>query len=323
MARQDWRVTLAALDALDSMKDVLARRRRGHAFERVLHSTFEEASMEPRSRFRPTGEEIDGSFMHRGRPMLFKAKWTNDRIPASALYAFRGKIDGKLAGTLGVFISMGGFSPDAVDALIAGKAVNLILFDGNDIRKISQSDGMNIDAAIDFKLRAAAEEGTPLIPLPEPPAIAEKKPAGPLIIVEGPRDVILLQALSNAQNGPAQVTFMPAGGRLNQPIVALAQVGRIPSVSKLAIVADGDGRGKEVRHQIETNLADAGWPQDVELQVIVVEPDLETALGLTESRRPVSLETVIKRTDVDAQAAHDPDLRRLLETLGITTTAHE
>ena len=61
--------------------------------------------------------------------MLFEAKWTGDPVPASMLYQFRGKLEGKLTGTLGIFISIGGYSADAVDALVAGKSLNLVLFD--------------------------------------------------------------------------------------------------------------------------------------------------------------------------------------------------
>lgn len=89
-----------------------------------------------------------------------------------------------------------------------------------------------------------------------------------------------------------------------------------------ATFVDGDGQSEEVRRQIESTLNDAGLPEDGELDVIVVEPDLETALGLVARRRPVPLETVIRQVDFGSHATSDPDLRRLLETLGIATDEH-
>ena len=54
-----------------------------------------------------------------GKTYLLEAKWRKQPIPASDLYAFKGKVDGKLVGTIGVFISMSDYSADAIDALKA------------------------------------------------------------------------------------------------------------------------------------------------------------------------------------------------------------
>jgi hypothetical protein len=44
-----------------------------------------------------------------------------DPTLAADLYAFKGKVDGKLVGTIGVFVSMRGYSTEAIDALKLGK----------------------------------------------------------------------------------------------------------------------------------------------------------------------------------------------------------
>ncbi len=316
----DWRALFTELDALDADADAAARQRRGHAFERALWGMFDSAEMEPRSRFRPSGEEIDGSFLHHARPMLFEAKWTKVPVPASLLYAFRGKLDGKLAGTLGIFVSMGGYSKDAVDALIAGKSLNLILFDGDDMRNLARADGIGIEAAIDFKLRAAAEEGTPFMPLlgPSPGRPhACGAPTEQLVIVEGPSDVAVMRALLEVRNVRSRTTLTPAGGRLNQPLVALAQLALARDAKRLIIVADGDRQPDEVRRQIERTLAEADAPADVEYAIIVIDPNLEIALGLPDRRLPITLEAVIKGIDLDARARSNPELGRLLRLLGI------
>ena len=144
-----WRERFEVLDALPSDSGKAERQRRGTAFEEVLYALLESAGMAPRTRYRPLGEEVDGSFLHRGRTMLLEAKWTRDPIPASTLYQFRGKVEGKLVGTIGVMISMGGYADDAVDALVAGKTLNLILFDGDDMRSLARPGGMGIEEAIE------------------------------------------------------------------------------------------------------------------------------------------------------------------------------
>ncbi len=47
---------------------------------------------------------------------------------SSSLYQFKGKVEGKLTGTVGLFFSMSGYSTDAVQALLVGKDLNLVLF---------------------------------------------------------------------------------------------------------------------------------------------------------------------------------------------------
>jgi hypothetical protein len=320
-----WQERFAELDAMPPDSDRVARQRRGTEFERVLHAMYEVADMEPRSRFRPSGEEIDGSFLYRGRPMLFEAKWTRDAVPASALYAFRGKLDGKLTGTLGLFISIGGFAEDAVDALIAGKSLNLLLFDGEDVRKLAKPDGISIEAAIAFKLRAAAEEGTPFVPLPDTdayPSRVPSEPSNPVVIVEGSYDAAILGALINAHNGRLKPIFMPAMGRLNLPLVAAAQLSLLPSLKRLIIIADGDGKPDEVKRNIEQVLSETAEPADVEFVVLVIDPNLETALGLMDPakrrRPPISaLYAQLHRVDLARLAATDQELAHLLQVLGL------
>ncbi|RZJ85438.1 MAG: hypothetical protein EOO64_00685 [Massilia sp.] len=137
---------------------------RGRAFEVIIKRILSNEGMEPRGSLRPSGEEIDGAFCMFSRTFLLEAKWRKDAIPASDLYAFKGKVDGKLVGTLGVFISMSGYSKDAIDALKAGKEINLILFDAEDLRLVDEGV-LTFEEAMKRKLRFAAEEGLPYRPL--------------------------------------------------------------------------------------------------------------------------------------------------------------
>ena len=133
-------------------------RQRGFAFERILKSCLSHEGMDPRSSFKAEGEQIDGSFFLDGSVFLLEAKWHKDELPASSIYQFKGKVDGKLAGTIGVFISMSGYSKDAVDALTLGKSLNVILFGKEDIDAaiIGKSSFKKV---LKSKLRIAAEKG--------------------------------------------------------------------------------------------------------------------------------------------------------------------
>lgn len=79
-------------------------------------------------------------------------------MTASDIYAFRGRVDGKLVGTIGVILSAPGFVEDAEYALLWGKEVNVLLITGEDV-------GLALDPGNSFlgmmlaKLREAARVG--------------------------------------------------------------------------------------------------------------------------------------------------------------------
>jgi hypothetical protein len=134
--------------------------KRGFQFEKALNFLLQSEGLSPRTSFRPTGEQVDGSFECMNRYLLLEAKWQKQAIPASDLFAFKGKVDGKLLGTIGVFISMSGYSDAAADALIKGKTLSVIMFDEKDM-DASMDVKIGFKRVLMEKLRTAAEEGVP------------------------------------------------------------------------------------------------------------------------------------------------------------------
>lgn len=135
------------------------KRRRGYALERILFILFALEGLKPSSSFKNKGEQIDGMFDLGGRYFLVETKWEDHETPASAIFAFRGKVEGKLSGTLGLFVSVGkGFSEDAEAALRWGKDLNILLADGGDIdHALREEHGFR--KVMGVKLRRAAQYG--------------------------------------------------------------------------------------------------------------------------------------------------------------------
>ncbi|MFJ2196357.1 restriction endonuclease [Streptomyces violaceusniger] len=129
---------------------------RGRLFERLLHELLETSDLKPRRNQRPKGEETDGSFIHEGRSFILESKWLASPVSESQILAFRGTVEGKLEGTLGVFVSMSGYSPDAVMALQKGKSLNVLLFDRSDVEDSIDHDFVEV---LSHKLREASERG--------------------------------------------------------------------------------------------------------------------------------------------------------------------
>lgn len=122
--------------------------------ETMIDDDSEEKSDKGRT---PGGEQIDGFFELDGRFFLVEAKWT-DPIPASALYAFRGLVEGRLAGTLGLFVSAGNFADDAEHALMWGKEICILLANASDL-ECALENGNSFADMIRIKLREAARVG--------------------------------------------------------------------------------------------------------------------------------------------------------------------
>jgi hypothetical protein len=152
-----------ALKRISQAESTKTKQQRGRDFENILRDLLDLENLAPEIRVRPGGEEIDGSFKLQTRYFLLEAKWTSAPQPASSLYEFRGKVQGKLVGTLGVFIAVNGFAPDCPDALVKGKSLDIILFDGEDIEGALQSDA-SFTTILDSKLRMASDYGVPFAP---------------------------------------------------------------------------------------------------------------------------------------------------------------
>jgi hypothetical protein len=120
-------------------------------------SENEEPDAPKRRGRRPGGVQIDGSFTLEGKYFLFEAKWQGP-MAASDIYAFRGRVDGKLVGTIGVILSANGFVEDAENALLWGREVNVVLVDGEDVG-LTLEPGNSFREMMLVKLRVAARVG--------------------------------------------------------------------------------------------------------------------------------------------------------------------
>lgn len=131
--------------------------RRGYRLETLLRDLFELFDLDPKASFRLVGEQIDGAFVFEGIDYLLESKWQNELVSIQELDAFSGKLARKLENTLGLFISVNGFSEDGIRAHSTGRRL-MILMDGSDLMAV-------LDGRIDLvqlllrKRRAAAQTG--------------------------------------------------------------------------------------------------------------------------------------------------------------------
>lgn len=138
---------------------------RGLELEKIMYDIFEVFDLDPKASFRLTGEQIDGAFSLDGTEYLFEAKWQQQTVSRAEMDAFAGKIGRKLENTLGLFLSINGFSRDGIDLHSAGQA-QFILMSGADLMAV-------LEGRIDFvsllrrKKRHAAQTGRIMLEIHE------------------------------------------------------------------------------------------------------------------------------------------------------------
>lgn len=306
-------------------------RQRGRDLEDIISALFNHEWFESRIRFRPSGEELDGSFFALQRHFLTELKWHSKTIEASVLYAFKGKVDGKLIGTIGIFISMSGYSKDAVNALVKGKELNIILFDKDDIDYAFDNSFLDL---LKIKLRAAADEGnlyfrSSAIQIEKQDKAAATAPTiiqtiSPSVkntlcfICEGRTDQIILQELlSKAISyylSKAKVRIIVAGGAAN--LINTAKSIQIDSSTSVFIIADADNQ----------SIVDNIFKQNEDkYEILILTPDIETE-WLGQSKKKVmdnipdksgssyflAISKIVGKIDIHELARHSESFRKIL-----------
>jgi hypothetical protein len=332
---QSIKTTYAELSSPPTDADAAWFRRRGYRFESLLADLLRADELDPRTSYKAPGEQIDGSFFLHGAVFLLEAKWHADPIPASTLYQFKGKVDGKLVGTIGIFISMSAYSQDAVDALTLGKSLNLVLFDKRDIDAAINRD-LGFRAVLKRKLRQAAEEGVVYFPTDVELVTGSKSQqvdlerlgydsatgsvfsqqqastsATDLIVVcEGESDRELLtffagKILAGANSNKA-IKIVVAMGKLSVPRVANAVRALGTEKSKVLVVIDSDGDVDKTLEMLKRGVEFENWV------AAIPEPAIESWIGL--DRRTLQRSGPDQRRSLYLQAAEKVDIEQLRKT---------
>ena len=123
-------------------------RARGFAFERLINKIFDDKGIlvSPSYKTAENAQQIDGAIRLNSKIFLLEAKWEKtETLAASKLYSFLGKINSKIEGTLGIFISYNSLSDNFLQAVRNGLRQNCIIIHGE----------KNIEDIIDEKVDVA------------------------------------------------------------------------------------------------------------------------------------------------------------------------
>jgi hypothetical protein len=116
---------------------------RGQDFEVLINDVFEDEGILLQRSYHTSdnrSEQIDGAIEVLNRVILFEVKWVESGLAASDLYAFIGKIENKLIGTLGLFISKEELTENFINSLSKGRRRNVLLLHGKDVELLFSRD---------------------------------------------------------------------------------------------------------------------------------------------------------------------------------------
>jgi hypothetical protein len=293
---------------------------RGYEFERFLTRIFEREGIDFRGSYKPKGEQIDGAVFLHGRSYLIEARWRKKRESASSIYAFRGKIEGKLTGTLGIFWSITGYSDDCIDTVKAGKTLNVILFDRSDLEAIVNNEESFL-ALLEQKLKIAGRIGEMFLPwsLIMKKKKLEKEPPKLIVMVEGTYDNMILESLFDfvydSEKVQSQV-IMPGGKAkiLAQSPIFATVLFSTPN-TYLLVVMDRDYDTYESIEKLRDRLSDAAGSGKERLYLAAPDPTIWSWLGLDSSLPKPDLSEILKTFNWKSVIDKHEDLMALVTFL--------
>jgi hypothetical protein len=133
---------------------------RGYLLETFCNDWFAIEDLDPRRSFKIVGEQIDGSFLWNGQTHLVEAKWVKEPCAGSEFGAFMYKIEGKAVDTRGLFISINGYSDQAIQGLSGKGSLKFVCIDGTHVVR-ALSPGQRLSKVLRTIWRHASETGEP------------------------------------------------------------------------------------------------------------------------------------------------------------------
>jgi hypothetical protein len=114
-------------DRLNSLVAQIGTAEGGYAFQAWIYDLVQYFEIQHRKPYSTEGRQIDGSVTVADTTYLIEAKFTNSPISAPDVDTFRRKVETKADNTMGIMISMAGYTAPAIDAAGGQRSPVLLL----------------------------------------------------------------------------------------------------------------------------------------------------------------------------------------------------
>lgn len=119
-----------------STDDAIPATERGYALEALIGRLCGAHGIEYTPPLRLPGQQIDGAIKFQGRVLVIEARWRKEKADFGDVQKLSGKARARIVGTLGLFLSMEGFSAEGVRLwLESGHQRDCVLLQGSEFVK--------------------------------------------------------------------------------------------------------------------------------------------------------------------------------------------
>jgi hypothetical protein len=168
LSRERMAAVLSKAQSLEKMKDALARlskrlgtQEAGYAFQTWFYDLVEFFEVTHRRPYVVSGRQIDGSVSIEGTTYLTELKFTTEQAAATDIDTFLAKINDKADNTMGIMLSMAGYSRTAIQQA-SGRKTPLILMDHSHVYLILGGT-WTFDEVVSRLRRHASQTGEALL----------------------------------------------------------------------------------------------------------------------------------------------------------------
>ncbi len=142
---------------LDSLHTQVGTQAGGYSFQDWFYDFLDFFEITNRRPYNISGRQIDGSLTHDGTTYLVELKFTGNQADATDIDSLRAKVEDKADNTMGILVSISGFSSVAIDGA-SGRRGLLLLIDAQHIY-VCLAGALNFGDVISRIRRHASQTG--------------------------------------------------------------------------------------------------------------------------------------------------------------------
>jgi len=147
---------------LDTMHAKVGTQEGGYEFERWVYEMLDYCEIINRKPYKNNGRQIDGSLTHEGTTYLLELKFTKSQSGATDIDSLKAKVNNMADNTMGIMISISGYSSIAI-AEASGSKTTLLILDANHLY-LFLTGNMAFSEIISRVRRHASQTGQAYLP---------------------------------------------------------------------------------------------------------------------------------------------------------------